>query len=363
MITTSNSLPHAVSCDICNDNLGNLDNLNDNGGQSSHREVVKTSCNPPHYYHLECIAPIFDALLHAERRCHVCKQQPLPLVRQSGTRLNETSPYCESRAPHACRIGNVALLEELLAPDPEMVFRQCAYPTEPQETTLLAIAASFGQAECLRVLINRGSKERLELNKALLNAAKSGHTECIKLLLNEGATAVNVALNCACKSGHGECAEFLIDNGANAFRDALISCTKEGHTECMKVLFKKVARGFHANQLNECLKSAVFFDRPDTLRLLIDNGADDLNGALLSAVVRDSSECARILLLNGANSSEDTLCRAAAGGHIECLKLLMDSNTHDLNHPLALARNQNHIECEQILREKINSHQMSCTIL
>ena len=357
MIPASNTPPHAVSCQICNDNL------NVNGGQSSQREVVKTSCNPPHYYHLECIAPIFDALLHAERRCHVCKQQPLPLVRQSGTRLNETSPYCESGAAHACRTGNVALLEELLARNPEIVFRRCAYPTEPQETTLLAIAASFNRVECLRVLINRGSKEQLELNTALLYAAKSGHTECIKLLLNEGATAVNVALISACESGYGECAELLIDNGANVFRDALFSCTKKGHTECMKVLFKKVVRSFSANQLNECLKSAVFFDRPDTLRLLIDNGANDLNGALLSAVVRDNSECARILLLNGANSSEDTLCRAAASGHIECLKLLMDNNTHDLQTPLALAKKQNHIECEQILREKISSHQMSCTIL
>lgn len=356
MIPTSNDLPHAVSCQICNDNL------NVNGGQSSQREVVRTSCNTPHCYHLECIAPIFDALLHAERRCHVCKQQPLPLVRQSGTRLNETSPYCESRASYACRIGDMVLLRRLLTQDPEMATRKCTYPTEPGETTLLSIAASFGQVECLRALINQGSKERLELNTPLAYAAKYGHTECVKLLFNEGAAEINVALNCACEGGHGECAEFLIENGANVFRDALFSCTKKGHTECMKVLFKGV-RSFNASQLNECLKSAVFFNRPDTLRLLIDNGANDLNGALLSAVVRDNSECARILLLNGANSSSDMLCRAAASGHIECLKLLMDNNNHDLHAPLALAKKQNHIECEQILREKINSQQMSCTIL
>ena len=354
--TNSDSLSRAVSCKICDNSLDLK------VGQSSQREVVKTSCIPPHYFHLECIAQRFDPLLRKDRRCHVCNKQPLPLVRLSGVRLNETSPYCESLAPYACRTGNLAQLQELLGQDTGMVKQQYSYPTVHYETTLLSIAASFGQIECLKALINRGPKEQLELDTALEYAAKRGHIECVKLLLNEGATNVDSALICASQGGQAECVEVLIDNGANDFSAALFSSTWQGHTECLKVLFNRV-KTFNINDLNNCLRCAAYNGRPETLQILIDNGADDLDGALYSSAMRGRSECLRILLLMGANSSVITLCCAAERGHVECLKLLVDNGTNDLYTPLRFAKKNNCIECQQILREKINSQQMGCTIL
>lgn len=356
MIPTSNNLPHTVSCQLCNTSLDLKI------GQSSQREVVKTSCNPPHYFHLDCIAATFDRLFYKDRHCQTCNNQPLPLVRLSGLKPNEASPYCESLATHACRTGNLAELQKLIKQDPGMVAGPCHYPTMHPETTLVSIAASFGQIECLKALINCGPKEQLELDKALEYAAKSGHTDCVKLLLNEGATKVNGAMLLASEFGHPECLKALIDNGTNEIAEALSSSAGASHIECMQFPFNRV-KTLTTNNLNECLRCAASFNRVVTLQILIVNGANDLDDALVNAALHGHSESLRILLFHGANSSVDALCGAVRSGSTECLKLLLDNGASELYTPLAYARQINRIECQQILRERINSQQMSCTVL
>lgn len=346
----------SINCQLCNASLDLKI------GQSSQREVVKTFCNPPHYFHLDCIASTFDRLLHQNRRCQTCNNQPFPLVRLSGVRPNETSPYCESLATHACRTGNLAELQKLMEQDPGMVVRPCHYPTMQSDTTLLSIAASFGQIECLKALINCGPKEQLELDQALVCAIKSSHTDCVRLLLNEGATNVNQAMLLASDFGHTECLEVLLDNGANEFAGALSFSAGAGHIECMKVLFNRV-KTFTTNNLNECLRSAASFNFVETLQPLIDNGANDLDGALVNAALHGHRESLRILLLKGANSSMDALCGTIMSDSTECLKLLLDNGASELYTPLAYAKQLNRIECQRILRERIYSQQMSCTIL
>ena len=73
MISANSGPIQPTFCSICTDKID---------VKQSHwckREVVKTSCHHPHYYHLECIASKFDALPHHLRRCNVCEGQPLPL--------------------------------------------------------------------------------------------------------------------------------------------------------------------------------------------------------------------------------------------------------------------------------------------
>lgn len=355
MISTGNSLVNVISCSLC----GN--SLDFNIGQLPGREVVKTSCHRPHYYHLDCITPKIDALAHRRRRCSICDGQPLPLVRLSGVRLNEESPYCESLATYACRTGDLAQLNQLLADDSDMPQRRYLYPTEQFDSTLLSIAARFGQIHCLQALINSGAGNQRQLNAALNYAAGSGHIECVKFLLNTGATGVNSALELASEGGHGKCVDALIDNGANSFHNALYFTAVEGHTECMRVLLSK-GSPIETKQLNENLNDAAYKGHADILQLLIDYGANDLNQATWTSALRGHSECLRVLLRNGANELEEPLNGAAMKGHTECLKILLDSGAKDLKIPLSIAEKHKRTECQRILREKINSQKGNCSI-
>ena len=355
MISTGNSLINSISCSLC----GN--SLDFNIGQLQGREVVKTSCKQPHYYHLDCITQKIDAVSHPHRRCSICDGRPLPLVRLSGARFNEESPYCESLATYACRTGDLVQLKQLLAEDSDMPNRRYLYPTDHFDSTLLSIAARFGQIHCLQALINGGADKQRQLNAALNYAAGSGHIECVKFLLNTGATSVNSALELASEGGHAKCVDVLIDNGANSFHDALYFTAIEGHTECMRILLSK-GSPIEAKQLNGNLNDAAYKGNADILQLLIDHGANDLNQATWTSALRGHSECLRVLIRNGAKELEEPLNGAAMKGHTECLKILMDSGANDLKIPLSIAEKHNRIECQQILREKINSQRGNCTI-
>ena len=334
MISDNNIPPYPVSCSLCNENL------DIKGVQSFRREVVKTHCNTPHYYHLECITQKFDALSESDRRCVVCKEQPLPLVRLSGVRPNDESPYCDSPATYACRFGNFIELDRLLRQDPEMINRLYHYPTEQCKATLLTVAASFGQIECLKILLNSGP-EKWQLDSALVSAVEPGHSECVKLLLNTGAITkaktLDFSLELASENGHADCVEFLINNGAKSFNDALFYSIKAGHAGCVKILLDK-APTLSTDRLNKLLDKAAFVGASEVLQLLIDKGADNLNEALISAAIK---------------------------GCVECTKLLIDSGADDFRRPLNIAEQANHIECQNILREKIASHNSqneSCSI-
>ena len=356
MISASSyNLSRAVSCQICSYSLDLQ------AEKLFQQEVVETSCNSPHYFHLKCISQKFDNKFPEDRRCHVCKEKPLPLVRLSGVRLYEASPYCESLAPHACRTGNLPQLQELLGQDPRMVNQHFSHPTLDSSTTLLSIAASFGQIECLKALINCGPGQ-FELDEALEYAADSGRVESVNFLLSKGATGIESALIHASMGGHAECVEALIDNGASDFSTALSRSTMKGRTECLEVLLRRV-KTVNTDDLNICLEIAIYWERPETMQILIDNGANDLDNALYLSVVYGRCKCLDILLLNGANISVDALRSAIEKGHIECLKLLVDNGTNDLHGLLNYARRLNRIECKRILREKLNSQQISCTIL
>lgn len=355
MISTGKSLVNVIGCSACGKSL------DFNIGQLPGREVVKTSCDRPHYYHLDCITPKIDALAHCCRRCSICDGRPLPLVRLSGVRLNEESSYCESLATYACRTGDLVQLKQLLADDADMPQRRYLYPTEQFDSTLLSIAARFGQIHCLQALINSGAGNQRQLNAALNYAAGSGHIECVKFLLNTGATCVNRALEIASERGHANCVDVLIDNGANSFHNALYFTAVEGHTECMRVLLSK-GSPIETKQLNENLNDAAYKGNADILQLLIDHGANDLNQATWTSALRGHSESLRVLLRNGANELEEPLNGAAMRGHTECLRILMDSGANELKIALSIAEKHKRTECQQILREQINSQKGNCSI-
>ncbi|WP_257263582.1 hypothetical protein, partial [Endozoicomonas sp. ONNA2] len=83
-------------------------NDEDTRGQFGGHSLVKTSCRPePHVFHLGCITRHLDGQSETwldKRRCSVCEQSALPLVRMEEERLfGDESTYCESCVLNVCR--------------------------------------------------------------------------------------------------------------------------------------------------------------------------------------------------------------------------------------------------------------------
>lgn len=330
------------------------------------REATETPCKPHHHsYHIDFATPQFEILMNRTVRCRSCEIQSALLVHLSGVELIKKPANCEPFLAYLCRIGDSAMLELLLGNVHNAANLVYPSPTGHYDTTLLAIAASYGQLECLKVLINNFAKKE-ELGESLACAARFGHVECMKLLVSHGAANLNTALESASESGQPECVKYLIDNKADKILDALdltVYGQTDRHVECLKILLDKKP-AIETGQLNDLLKIAANNGLFGGLQMLIDCGANDLNQALYWAVMGNHSKCLPVLIRNGANELTDALNCAALRGHLECVKTLLDHGVKDLNVALALAKDKNQRECEKILTEKTEMRKLSfrCSI-
>jgi ankyrin repeat protein len=115
----------------------------------------------------------------------------------------------------------------------------------------LLVAAQYGRAECIQLLLNAGAdKEATQIKRAtvLLMAAQNGHIKCVELLLNAGAdkTATiydrSTALMAAASNGHLQCTELLLKAGCdvNALNNngcsALFLAVLNNHVNCVRAL-------------------------------------------------------------------------------------------------------------------------------
>ena len=101
--------------------------------------VVRTRCG--HSFDLNCISRWFAG---DKRSCALCRGDALPLVREDGARIYESSPYCEALPLQACRSGDAGTLRKLLSVDPSIgrqVFRSAV---SGRDIGLLYIAAEIG---------------------------------------------------------------------------------------------------------------------------------------------------------------------------------------------------------------------------
>lgn len=310
--------------------------------------VVKTACQPdPHTYHLGCISQHFESSAN-ERKCMVCKQDPLPLIRAEGAKLVEDSPYCESGAVTICRRGDEASLSQLLDEVPEAATEKFHLAQTGELVSLLSIAAGLGHSECVRALINKGAND---LHRALVEAANGEHVECIKVLieeragnLSEGVTqSVNnvdfvrllsekgrddatVAQMIAIRSGNSESLQVAIENGEPDLDILTHYCSYLGHAQCMQVLIDNGAKPA------VCSLLAAYFGHADIIRVMLNNFSPeniDLQLPLLVAAEFGKSDCLGFVLEHMEIISPDTLKHAVKTArrnrHTECVQLLEET--------------------------------------
>lgn len=197
------------------------------------------------------------------------------------------------------------------------------------EQSPLRSAVFQNQVETVKTLITNGA----DVNKitkdpdeptVLMIAARHGHTKIMKILIANGAD-VNVetydgytALMWAVSNGYVKIVKILIENGA----DVNIK-SDYGHTP---------------------LRRAQLDNHPATeiIKILIENGADaniksdDGDSVLIWAASMGQTEIVKLFIENGAdvniksNKGYTALMRAARDGYIEIMKLLID-NGADVN--------------------------------
>ena len=304
------------------------------------KTVVETSCQPgPHTYHLECITRHFENSA-TERKCVVCHQGPLPLLRADGARLVENSPYCESRALAICRRGDAASLDLLMAEVPEAATAKFRSAQTGDFVSLLSVVASLGYTSCLHALISRGAND---LETALANAAAGRHLECLKLLIEEGVKNLDQDM----KNALGKFEELR-----PRFEEADINFGPRA-----QVTFEHKGR-----ELDHLTSYCALLGHAECLQVLIDNGAKSGMSLMVATnsghinvmrVVLNSS-----LLMSINYSTNVSLLIAADAGRSDCLKLLLEHmksiNPGLLKEALNYAGRRGHTECVKLLDERIS---------
>ena len=314
MITVdSHSLGISAECGIC---LSDEDVEHDDGA------MVKTACQPvAHLFHLDCISHWLSQNLN-NRRCAICRQTPLPLVRLLGGRIYERSPYCESLPLLACRTGDLDTLKKLLQLDPGLVTQEFLGCHPTGRVDLLSITADNGETACLQALIDAGanpdSVRKSDGATPLHIAAKAGQLANLTLLLERGAkvNAIRTSdgttpAHAASQAGQTDCLKALINRGADIHActpdgiTPLFAAVEGGHLDCLKTL---IAHGAEVNVIAASngatpLYMAVWLSRLDCLQELIKHGAiidtmltSDQSTPLVTAARAGDLECLKILI-------------------------------------------------------------------
>lgn len=172
----------------------------------------------------------------------------------------------------------------------------------------LVVAATIGDIEILKVLLEAGVDPKARNSEALIAAARKRHIEIFKILLGQGA-----------------------DPKARD-SDALVATAWSGCIEIFKMLLEGGADP--KSQNSQALIAAATNGKIDIFKLLLELGANPKaqdSQALVSAAENGHIEILKMLLANGANpmaQNSQALVNAVAQGHIEIVKLLLEEGVN-----------------------------------
>lgn len=224
--------------------------------------------------------------------------------------------------------------------------------------SMFAYAASHGQVNSLKLLIQRGAKihanDNFALNEALRMAAGEGQTECLKYLITLGADVnskdnVNMtALHYAAENSHIQTMELLLKHGADVnsganFIDTPLYCALIKPTINMQAIEFLVEHGAKLNYesgANPLACAASNDAKTKAIEYLLSKGAN-VNGSndqhpIIAATSNLYSEPSlkkvRMLIEHGANldvfhpeSGMSPLSIAASHDHAACVTELLNA--------------------------------------
>ncbi|CAE7236917.1 ANK1 [Symbiodinium sp. KB8] len=251
--------------------------------------------------------------------------------------------------------------------------------------TPLMIAASSGQLEVARMLVNCGAAAtghcELDGRTALHGAARRGHSDVAKLLVQAGAS-VDIgdwqectALMLAAQEGHGDVLKVLLCAGASVSLSnksgdsALSACVKSGHEACLETMLRAGAPVNAANKStgNSALAEASRVGSEAMVRKLLQYQAN-VNFAnlrketpLMLAAAAGHEQVVRMLLVSGANTAAEdvnghTPIMHAAVSNVAVVQALLDFGGNpsvvsqvDCNTPSTVAAMHGRKQCYDLL--------------
>lgn len=310
------------------------------------------------------------------------------------------------------RKGDATALQALLKDgiDLKFIFRKKEHQLhirgrDYEECTPLQIAAYYGHAECVRLLVSAGmdvnySRELTPLVFAVYGSTqdeskKKQYIKCVKTLLDCGAKvdyrysgnthAYSPSVLVATRFNQPEILAMLIQAGAEIKNGKLYDpsplyfAAEAGCKKCVELLLAAgvdPCRGIidiNNERQMQPLYIAAYNGHADCVKQLISAGADinffnsgcvgrDEKGtALYAAAERNHIQCVKCLLDGGANPDikryhHTALSIAAQKGYVECVKLLIEHGA-DVNSggdykedtPLCAAAENGQVECVKLL--------------
>ncbi|XP_068250123.1 putative ankyrin repeat protein RF_0381 [Palaemon carinicauda] len=209
---------------------------------------------------------------------------------------------------------------------------------------IVAVAAEHNHLDILDILIASGASVTPgEYGRnVLFRAAENGHLEAVRKLIQAGAD-VNYgdgfSLLNAAKNGHLEVVKTFIDAGADVNAGGgwiLNNVAHAGETEVMKSL---IAAGATKEHIDVSMRAAARGGHLETVKLLLDNGADAKRAGLLrTAATAGNLDIVKLFLEAGANITYEVvfgypLHYAASKGHMDIVALLVN-HSGDINRKL-----------------------------
>jgi ankyrin repeat protein len=171
----------------------------------------------------------------------------------------------------------------------------------------LAGASQRGHLEIVKLLLSPTVGADVNASKAL---AVASDLEIVKFLIENGAdvNANNgVALDYASRNGNLEIVKFLLENGADVNANngaALAGASQRGHLEIVKLLLSPTV-GADVNADNgRALSFAISADKQNIVHFLLENGANLYDEALTTAIRFNKPKYVQLLIDYGADFSK-----------------------------------------------------------
>ncbi len=270
--------------------------------------------------------PIPELVSQAASVLHVALLNNLPELSvkliESGL-LDLCAVNADGQAPlHLAALsGNEKAAELLLANAPEAA-TLCTARDRHQMTPLLCAGLGGNARLFLKLLpLSDANAQDDQQRSVLLTAATGGNVECVKALLERGANAAAVDCNgrsplfLACRAGAAEVVQLLLARGANvALADAagttnLMAAAQAQSAACCKLLLAEKGGSELVKAHDKAKHDALFFaidsfpsgsENVEVVALLLAAGAR--GGTLLcQAVTKNSVPLVALLLKNGAD--------------------------------------------------------------
>ncbi len=229
-------------------------------------------------------------------------------------------------------------------------------PNEQPNKQLLK-AAETGNAQAVEEALAQGADVNYTDNTgktALMNACAKGHRKIARILIKHGADVNHAdryccmtALQDAAWNGYGKIVRLLIEHDANIHRGALMEAVPYCTTDTIRLL---IEHGADVNHTNNCggtiLMLAARYGRTDIAKILMEEHSVNVNQdnnvftttSLIEAAKVGRIDLVRLLLEHGAhinhkdNKGNTALHYAACYGNIAVVKLLLAAGAHlDIN--------------------------------